>query len=118
MYQDFGYTLLHAQAECTRPSFQAWGRGFISYVAREIADLLSCLRGQHISLYQSTGTVEPRKQCHGPPRVLSEFEQIFLLQSLVDKPTMYLELQSQVYELTGTWVHVSTMSYCTTPWID
>ena len=79
----------------------------------EIADLLFMSKrsvDRYISLYQSTGTVEPRKQCHGPPHVLNKFEQISLLQSLVNKPTMYLEeLQSELYELTGTWVHVSTI---------
>ena len=81
----------------------------------EIADLLFMSKrsvDRYIALYQSTGTVEPSKQRHGPPRVLSEFEQISLLlnQSLVNKPTMYLEeLQSELYELTGTWVHVSTI---------
>ena len=58
----------------------------------------------------SYGNVEPSKLRHGPPRVLSEFEQISLLQSLVNKPTMYLEeLQSELHECTGTWVHVSTI---------
>jgi transposase len=79
----------------------------------EIADLLFMSKrsvDRYIALYQSTGTVEPSKQRHGPPCVLSEFEQISLLQSLVNKPTMYLEeLQSELYELTGTWVHVSTI---------
>ena len=28
MYQDFRYTLAHAQTVCTRPSFRAWGRGY------------------------------------------------------------------------------------------
>ena len=65
---------------------------------------------RYISLYHSTGTVEPSKQHHGPLCLLSEFEQISLLHSLVNKPTMYLEeLQSQLYERTGKWVHVSTI---------
>ena len=57
---------------------------------------------RYIALYQSTGTVDPSKQCHGPPRVLNEFEQISLLQSPVNKPTMYLlveKLQSELYDM-------------------
>ena len=79
----------------------------------EVADLLFMSKksvDRYISLYQSTGSVEPKKQHHGPQHVLSEFEQISLLQSLDNKPTMYLEeLQSELYELTGTWVHQSTI---------
>ena len=79
----------------------------------EIANLLFMSKrsvDRYIYLYQSTGTVQPIKQRHGPPLVLSEFEQISVIQSLVNKPTMYLEeLQSELYELTGTWVHVSTI---------
>ena len=29
MYRDFRYTLAHAQTVCTRPSFRAWGRGYV-----------------------------------------------------------------------------------------
>ena len=78
----------------------------------EIADLFMSKRSvdRYISLYQSTGTVEPSKQHHGPLCLLSEFEQVSPPQSLVNKPTMYLEeLQSELYNLTGTWVHVSTI---------
>ena len=80
----------------------------------EIADLLFvCKRSveRYLSLYHATGSVTPRRQQqHGPPRLLTEFEQISILQSLVNRPTMYLEeLQSELYDLTGTWVHVSTI---------
>ena len=61
-------------------------------------------------MYHATGSVAPKNQQHGPPRLLSEFEQVALLQSLMIKPTMYLEeLQTELYDLTGTWVHVSTI---------
>ena len=64
-------------------------------------------------MYHATGSVAPKNQQHGPPRLLTEFEQVAMLQSLMIKPTMYLEeLQSELYDLTGTtgtWVHVSTI---------
>ena len=44
------------------------------------------------------------------PRLLSEYEQVALLQSLMIKPTMYLEeLQTELNDLMGTWVHISTI---------
>ena len=81
--------------------------------ADEIADVLFiCKRSveRYLSLYHATGSVAPKNQQHGPSRLLSEFEQVALLQSLMIKPTMYLEeLQTELYDLTGTWVHVSTI---------
>ena len=42
--------------------------------------------------------------------MLSDFEQVSILQSLANKPTIYLEeLQTELYDLTGTWVHASTI---------
>ena len=81
--------------------------------ADEIADVLFiCKRSveRYLSLYHASGSVAPKNQQHGPPRLLTEFEQVAVLQSLMIKPTMYLEeLQSELYDLTGTWVHVSTI---------
>ena len=63
-----------------------------------------------MELYQSTGDVEPGKQRHGPEQLLSEFEQITVLQSMVHRPGIYLaELQQQLYNATGTWVHIFTI---------
>ena len=80
----------------------------------EVADLLfMCKRSveRYLAIYHATGSVAPREQKqHGPPRLLTEFEQVAVLQSLTTKPTMYLdELQSELHDLTGTWVHVSTI---------
>ncbi len=67
----------------------------MSYAA--IADILFMSQRsvqRYVDLYQSTGVVEPKKQRHGPEQVLSEFEQITVLQSMVDRPGIYLsELQ-------------------------
>ena len=41
---------------------------------------------------------------------LKPFEQVALVQSLMIKSAMYLEeLQSELHDLTDTWVHVSTI---------
>ena len=79
----------------------------------EIADVLfispRSVR-RYVDLYLSTGELEPKKQRHGPEQLLSEFEQMTVLQSMVDNPGVYLtELQQQLYDTTGTWVHVSTI---------
>ena len=40
----------------------------------------------------------------------SEFEQIIVLQSMIDRPGIYLaELQQQLNDVTGIWVHISTI---------
>ena len=65
---------------------------------------------RYLQLYYSTGTVKPTRQSHGPARLLNDFEQLSLIQSLLRNPTMYLEeLQSELVELTGTMVHKSTI---------
>ena len=79
----------------------------------EIAELLFMSQRsvqRYVYLYQSTGDVEPRKQRHGPERLLSEFEQITVLQSMIDRPGIYFaELQQQLNDATGIWVHISTI---------
>ena len=49
---------------------------------------------RYVSLFLTTGNVEATKQRHGPQCLLSDFEQIIVLQALIDHPSMYLvELQ-------------------------
>lgn len=60
--------------------------------------------------YYTTGTVEPANQRHGPPRILTDFEQLTVLQLLLDNPNMYLdEIQRELYDFTGTVAHISTI---------
>ena len=59
----------------------------------EIADTLFVSQRsvtRYVELYQSTGDVKPKTQRHGPERVLSEIEQITLIQSLLAKPGIFL----------------------------
>jgi len=51
----------------------------------EIADILF-MSQRYVALYQSSSDVEPRKQRPGPEQLLSEFEQITVLQSMIDMP--------------------------------
>lgn len=79
----------------------------------QIADVLFMSQRsvrRYVDLYLSTGDIEPAKQRHGPEQLLSEFEQLTVLQSMIDHPGIYLtELQQLLYDATGTWVHVSTI---------
>ena len=61
-------------------------------------------------MYYTTGTVEPTNQRHGPPRILTNFEQLTVLQLLLDNPNMYLDkIERELYGFTGTDVHISTI---------
>ena len=65
---------------------------------------------RYVELYHSTCDVEGVKQKHGPDCLLTEFEQLNVLQSLIAKPNIYLsELQEHLYDATGTWVSFSTI---------
>ena len=46
-----------------------------------------------------------------PERMLSEFEQFTLLQSLIHQPTSYLhEIQKNLFDATGVWASKSSIS--------
>ena len=68
--------------------------------------------GRYTEKYFTAGTVEPASQRHGPTPLLSDFEELTMLQLLLDNPNMYLyEIQRELYDFTGTVVHVSTRVY-------
>ena len=79
----------------------------------EIADLLivstktvRCI----IKLFKDTGDVEPTKQRHGPERRLDAFEEMTLIQYLMENPSAYLdELQMELQDCTGVAVSVATV---------
>jgi len=49
-------------------------------------------------------------QQHGPPRTLDSFEEMTLIQSLLNKPDMYLEeLRQELLQVTGVEVSLSTV---------
>ena len=65
---------------------------------------------RYMERFHSTGDVAPTVQKRGPKKALSEFEQFTILQTLIHKPTSYLhEVQEQLFEVTGVWVHSSTI---------
>lgn len=65
---------------------------------------------RYVDSYKATGLVAPASQKHGPAKLLSDFEQEFLLESLIANPSTYLsELCEQLEEATGRVVHPSTI---------
>lgn len=59
-----------------------------------------------ISLFHVTGSIEP-KELSG--KGLTEFESFAVLQTILHKPTAYFkEVQQELFDITGTWVHLST----------
>ena len=45
---------------------------------------------RYVDSYKATGLVAPASQKHGPAKLLSDFEQEFLLESLIANPSTYL----------------------------
>ena len=65
---------------------------------------------RYMELFHTTGTVAAVVQKRGPDKILSDFEQFTVLQTLIHKPTSYLhEVQAQLFDVTGAWVHESTI---------
>ena len=65
---------------------------------------------RYVEQFYTTGHVDPTKQKHGPQLLLNDFEQILLIQLLIDNPSMYLnEIQTKLFNATGTDVHESTL---------
>ena len=61
-------------------------------------------------LYNHTGNVAPTTQKHGPKRVLTEAEELTVLNCLLGNPGVYLEeVQQNLFDKCGTWVSKSTL---------
>ena len=79
----------------------------------EIAhELFMCEKSVHryLSLFHASGSVSSKAHCSGPDRMLGEFEQFTVLQTLIHHPTAYLhEVQTDLFEATGVWASSSTI---------
>ena len=65
---------------------------------------------RYLSQFHATGSVEPKEPSGDQNKGLTEFESFTVLQSILHKPTAYLEeVQQDLFDTTGTWVHVSTI---------
>ncbi len=65
---------------------------------------------RYLTLFYLTGAVAPKEHSSGPDKMLSEFEQFTVLQTLIHQPTSYLsEVQHDLFEATGVWASASTI---------
>lgn len=74
--------------------------------------LFMCERSvqRYLALFHSTGSVAPKKSSGGPGKILNEFEEMCVLQTLIHTPAAFLhEIQYQLYNSTGKWIHPSTI---------
>ena len=63
---------------------------------------------RHMEQFHATGTVAPTARKRGPDKLLSDIEQFTILQTFIHKPISYLhEVQDQLFEVIGVWVHAS-----------
>ena len=65
---------------------------------------------RYLTLFDTTGLVSPAVHNSGPVKLLNEFEQFTILQTLIYHPTSYLhEVQNDLFKITGVWVSASTI---------
>ena len=65
---------------------------------------------RYLSLFHATGSFQPREPSGDQSKGLTEFESFTILQSILHKPTAYLEeVQQELFDITSTWVHLSTI---------
>ena len=65
---------------------------------------------RYIALFQRTGDVQPVSQCHGPQKLLGDFEQFVLLRLILENPGIYLhEVQAKLLARFGVTVGVATI---------
>lgn len=81
--------------------------------AAEISKLV-CVSPRSVKRYarkfEQIGEVQPTPYCHGPKRLLGEFEQLFLLQTILRNPGIYLhEVQAKLLAKFGVTVGCSTI---------
>ena len=64
-------------------------------------------------MFEQTGEVEPKKQHHGPPKLLGDFEHLMLMRIIFENTGMYLhEIQAKLLAAFG--VTVSVPAICRT----
>lgn len=63
-----------------------------------------------VDIFLSTGDVKPLPKKNGPDRTLSDYEELLVVQCIIEKPSTYLyELQNELVTTTGTWVDCATI---------
>jgi len=59
-----------------------------------------------------------KNQRHGTLPFLSDFEEMTVLQTFLDKPGLYLrEVQQELFDVTGSWYDCSTICRTAKVWV-
>lgn len=89
--------------------WQRYYQGRTEQVAKSLYVSLKTVQ-RITELFNRTGSVSPAAQLHGPPRKLTELEELTLLNCFLASPGIYLdEAQHALLDKTGTWVSKSTI---------
>ena len=65
---------------------------------------------RYITIFQQTGDVEPKQYQHSPSKLMGDFEQLTLLQIILQNPGIYLqEVQTKLTDIFGVLVSISTI---------
>jgi len=90
-----------------------WHHLFLNIPADEVARLMFVSERtvyRYAERYCNTGEVKPFIKQKGPSAILCDHDLHIVLHFLLTQPGTYLhKLQKQVFDSTGTWVHVSTI---------
>lgn len=85
-------------------------RGMSSLEISHVLFICEASVQRYRSLFYTTGDVAPKDHASGPEKMLGEFEQFTVLQTLIHRPTSYLsEVQHDLFEATGVWTSASTI---------
>ena len=72
---------------------------------------------RYLHLFQTTGDVLAKNQRHGTLPFLSDFEEMTVWQTPLDKPGLYLrEVQQELFDVTGSWYDCSTICRTAKDW--
>ena len=70
---------------------------------------------RYVERFRVTGDVRQSLSKNGPQRVLSEHEELYMIDLVLSSPGIYLkEVQQRLFNYTGRWIHASTI--CRTLW--
>lgn len=65
---------------------------------------------RYTMIFFQTGDVKPKKQRHGPPKLLGDYERLVLLQVILDNPGIYLhEIKEKLAMKFATALSASTI---------
>lgn len=65
---------------------------------------------RYITLFEQTGDVKPKSYRHGPPKLMRDMEQLFLLRVILTHPAIYLsEIRAKLTSKFGIFMDVATI---------